>query len=93
MHQENLEFFYQQLTGKTVKDNGEIEINDLEKANCHTEVNMIDKDLTNIDLLNKYYPNTKSLLCCCVLSMSSNGSRNQSMTISAKSTRVKFKTF
>ena len=51
------------MTGKTVKDNGEIEINDPEKANCHTEVNMIDKDLTNIDLLNKYYPNTKSLLC------------------------------
>ena len=40
-----------------------MEIVDVEKASCHTEVNMIDKDLINIDLLNKYYPNSKSLLC------------------------------
>ena len=50
------------MTGKIVKDNGEVEIIDAEKASCHKEVNMIDKDLKNIDLLNKYYPNAKSLL-------------------------------
>ena len=62
-NKENLEFFYQQLTGKKVNSDGEIEILYPEKANIHVAVNMIDKDLTNIDMLKLYYPNAKIFLC------------------------------
>ena len=59
---ENLEFFYQYLTGKTVVDD-EVIIVDQELAAATPVVNIIDKDLTNIQLLKKYYPRTKILLC------------------------------
>ena len=60
---------YSQVTTRKIKMNPNAKHlqETLDKANCHTEVNMIDKDLTNID-------QTPNL--CCVLSMSSNGSTN-----------------
>ncbi len=46
-----------------VNSNGETEIFDEEKASSKVTTNMVDKDLTNIELLKQYYPNANILLC------------------------------
>jgi len=56
---DNLEFFYQCLTGV----NSNLDIIDPELASYKPIVNIIDKDLTNINLLEKYFPDTRILLC------------------------------
>jgi len=59
---ENIEFFYQQLTGKII-NNEEIQIIHEDLSKIQPIVNIIDKDLTNIDVLSKYYPDATPLLC------------------------------
>jgi len=54
---------YDSYLGKKVNSDGEIEIFDEEKANSKVTTNMVDKDLTNIELLKQYYPNANILLC------------------------------
>jgi hypothetical protein len=46
-----------------VNSDGETEIFDEEKASSKVTTNMVDKDLTNIELLKQYYPNATILLC------------------------------
>jgi len=46
-----------------VNSNGETEIFDEEKASSKVTTNMVDKDLTNIELFKQYYPNANILLC------------------------------
>ena len=59
---ENLEFFYQNVSGKKFVD-GELIIFNEQLATVKPIVNIIDKDLTNIELLKKYYPDSAMLLC------------------------------
>ena len=59
---ENLQFFYENITG-TKLNHGKIEIIDEELANCKPDIIMIDKDLTNIDLLTNFFPNSIQYLC------------------------------
>lgn len=59
---ENLEFFYQNLSGKKLVDDESTTLNE-ELSNVKPIVNIIDKDLTNLELLQKYYPGSAIILC------------------------------
>jgi len=43
--------------------NSNLDIIDPELASCKPIVNIIDKELANINLLEKYFPDTRILLC------------------------------
>ena len=60
---ENLDFFYECLGGKRFLENCELEILNPELAKLNPVVIIIDKDLTNIELLQKYFPDSQILLC------------------------------
>ncbi len=59
----NVENFQLYISMVKVNSNGETEIFDEEKASSKVTTNMVDKDLTNIELLKQYYPNANILLC------------------------------
>ncbi len=50
------------LSGKMIV-NGEVEIVDEVLANCKPVINIIDKDLTNIALLEAFIPDSTIILC------------------------------
>ena len=56
-------YIWEKITIDEISQETIIEIKDEELASCKPGVNLIDKDLTNIDLLTLYFPKSLQYLC------------------------------